>query len=276
VNQASNSAPICVTCGTQFPPSSQTPSHCPICEDERQFVGWNGQEWTTLINLQGSHSNRFIAMEPGVTAILTEPAFAIGQRAFLIESAAGNVLWDCVTLLDQPTIGEIRRRGGLSAIAISHPHYYSTMVEWAETFNVPVLLHAADRQWVMRPHECIRFWEEDRLPLHDGMTLIRAGGHFDGGALLHVPAAADRKGALFSGDIIQVVPDRRWVSFMYSYPNLLPLSEKEVRRIVTSVKSYRFERVYGAFHPRQVVCNGEEVIRKSADRYIKFLLGADG
>jgi hypothetical protein len=45
--------------------------------------------------------------------------------------------------------------------------------------------------------------------------------------MLHVPQVADGAGALFSGDIIQVVPDRRWVSFMYSYPNLIPLSAAE-------------------------------------------------
>lgn len=275
VNQESRLAPICATCGTQFPPAPQFPSRCPICEDERQYVGWNGQEWTTLQELQSGHQNRFVPMESGVTAILTEPAFAIGQRAFLIESPGGAILWDCISLLDQATIEQIRRRGGLSAIAISHPHYYTTMAEWAEIFDVPVLLHAADRRWVMRPHDRLRFWEGDRLSLHDGMTLIRCGGHFEGGAVLHVPDAGERRGALFSGDIIQVVPDRRWVSFMYSYPNLLPLSEKQVRYIAHSVRDYRFERIYGAFHPREVLCNGEEVIRHSADRYIKFLHGDD-
>jgi glyoxylase-like metal-dependent hydrolase (beta-lactamase superfamily II) len=213
-------------------------------------------------------------MEAGVTAILTEPTFAIGQRGFLIESGGGNVLWDCITLLDPPTVEEIRSRGGISVIAISHPHYYATMVEWAETFEAPIFLHAADRQWVMRPDQRIRFWEGDTLPLHDGMTLVRAGGHFEGGALLHVPAVADNRGGLFTGDIIQVVPDRRWVSFMYSYPNLIPLSESSVRKIATSVEPYTFERVYGAFHPREVMSNGEEVIRKSAARYIHFLNGS--
>ena len=80
------------------------------------------------------HENEFIPMEAGVTAILTKPPFAIGQRAFLIESPGGNVLWDCLALLDRNTIGFIRERGGLAAVAISHPHYYSAMVEWVEDF----------------------------------------------------------------------------------------------------------------------------------------------
>jgi hypothetical protein len=231
----------------------------------------DGQQWTTIGDLRRDHRNRFVAMEPGVTAILTEPTFAIGQRAFLIESPAGNVLWDCVALIDGDTVAAIQGRGGLAAMAISHPHYYTTMVEWMETFGVPVYLHAADEEWVMRPDSRLRFWKGDSLPLHDGMTLIRGGGHFEGGAMLHYPAAASGRGALFSGDIIQVVLDRRWVSFMYSYPNLIPLSENEVRRITTSVDSYQFERIYGAFHPREVMCDGHEVVRRSAARYIDFL-----
>lgn len=176
-----------------------------------------------------------------------------------------------MTLLDDPTAGFITKRGGLSAIAISHPHYYASMAGWADRFNVPVYLHASDRQWVMRDSPDLRFWEGETLTLHDGFTLIRAGGHFEGGTLLHCPAAAGGKGALFTGDIIQVVFDRRWVSFMYSYPNLIPLSAAEVRRIAATVEPFAFDRIYGAFHPRQVEADGKNVIRRSADRYIQYL-----
>ena len=141
---------VCITCGTQFSPSVEPPAACPICNDDRQYVGLDGQKWTTLDELRQDHENEFVPMEAGVTGILTKPSFAIGQRAFLIESPGGNVLWDCVTLLDRKTKEFIRERGGLAAIAISHPHYYSAMVDWAEEFHVPVYLHAADRQWVMR------------------------------------------------------------------------------------------------------------------------------
>jgi hypothetical protein len=262
---------ICVTCGTQFPPATEAPGHCFICEDERQYVGLPGQQWTTSADLQRTHVNRFIEMEPNVTAILTEPSFGIGQRAFLIQASGGNVLWDCLALLDQETIKQIHARGGLSCIAISHPHYYTSMVEWAEAFDVPIYLHAADRQWVARFDSRIHFWDEESLPLHDGMTLIRAGGHFAGGTVLHHRQAAAERGALFSGDIIQVVLDRRWVSFMYSYPNLIPLSESAVRRIVATVNEYAYDRIYGAFHPREVLSGGREVVQRSADRYIEFL-----
>jgi hypothetical protein len=97
------------------------------------------------------------------------------------------------------------------------------MVDWAERFDAQIFLHTADREWVMRKSPRIRFWEGTTLSLWDGLTLINCGGHFEGGAVLHWPDGANGKGALLTGDIIQVVQDRRYVSFMRSYPNLIPL-----------------------------------------------------
>lgn len=122
-----STAYICVTCGTQYPPSADPPAACPICEDERQYVGPNGQQWTTLEQMRGRYHNRFTPLEPGVTAIQTEQVFAIGQQAFLLETPHGNVLWETLTYLDETTVAEIARRGGVTAISISHAHYYATM-----------------------------------------------------------------------------------------------------------------------------------------------------
>ncbi len=143
---------ICRTCGTQFAATEQSPASCPICEDERQYVGWEGQQWTTLQALQQSHHNVFKEVEPGLTGIGTHPSFAIGQRALLLQTTAGNILWDCISLIDDPTIAVIEALGGISGIAISHPHYYSAMVEWSQAFDAPIYLHADDREWVLRPN----------------------------------------------------------------------------------------------------------------------------
>src|SRR5436309_4331192 len=141
---------ICVQCGTQFAETAGPPPSCPICEDERQFVRHAGQEWTTLKRLAADHRNRLEQEASRLLGIGTEPKFAIGQRALLVQSPEGNVLWDCVSLLNNLTIDSIRELGGLSAIAISHPHYYATMVEWSHAFGgIPIYLHAADREWVM-------------------------------------------------------------------------------------------------------------------------------
>ena len=148
----------------------------------------------------------------------------------MLRTPAGNILWDCIALLDQATETIIHALGGLDAIAISHPHYYTRMQDWAHAFGAPVHLHVYDRQWVMRPDSAIRFWEGETSELLPGMTLIRLGGHFPGGCVLHWAAGADNEGALLSGDIVQVAPDREHVSFMWSYPNMLPLAASTVRR----------------------------------------------
>src|SRR5258708_643900 len=126
---------ICKTCGVQFAPTDGPPEHCPVCEDERQYIGHNGQEWTTHSALQKSHHNIIKPAEPGLTGIGTDPHFAIGQRALLVQTPAGNVLWDCISLLDDPTVAAVNALGGIAAIAISHPHFYSSMIEWSHRFD---------------------------------------------------------------------------------------------------------------------------------------------
>jgi hypothetical protein len=262
---------ICVTCGTQYADTERPPGHCEICEDERQFVGLDGQQWTTLDELRSTHRNHVVELERRLTEFETEPRFGIGQRAFLLETPAGNVLWDCLALLDDAAVRRIRERGGLSAIAISHPHYYTTMVEWGEAFDVPVWLHEDDQQWVMRPDDRISFWSGEARPLHCGLTLIRCAGHFEGGTVLHWPSGAGGRGALLSGDVIQVTPDRRSVSFMYSYPNYIPLNAAAVRRIVAAVEPFAFDRIYGAFRHMTIVQGGMAAVHRSAARYLRAI-----
>src|SRR6185369_11534751 len=122
---------------------------------------------------------------------------------------------------------------------------YSSMVEWSERFgNVPIYLHADDRRWVVRPSRNIVFWGTETQELFGGLTLIRCGGHFEGGTVLHWAEGEEGAGALLTGDIIQVVQDRRFVSFMWSYPNYIPLSAAAVERIACAVKPYVFEGIY--------------------------------
>jgi len=103
------------------------------------------------------------------------------------------------------------------------------------------------------------------------MTLIRAGGHFEGGTVIHWPAGADGRGALLSGDIIQVAQDRRWVSFMYSFPNYIPLPATEIDRIVAAVEPFEFDRIYSAWWDRNVKADAKNAVRRSAERYKRAL-----
>jgi hypothetical protein len=261
---------ICKACGTQFPDADAPPPSCPICTDWRQYVpAATGQQWTTLDELAAGHENT-IRPQGELVGIGTAPSFAIGQRALLVPFGDGNLLWDCITLLDDATAAEVERRGGLAAIAISHPHYYSCMVEWAHRFDCPIHVHAADAEWVMRPDPAIAFWEGERLGLGHGLTLIRGGGHFPGGAILH---RAEGAGSLLVGDIIQVIPDRAHVGFMWSYPNLVPLPDAEVQRIAAAVEPFAYEAIYGAWWDAIIPADGPAIVRRSAERYSRALRG---
>ncbi len=260
---------ICTTCGTQHAATDHPPPTCPICQDERQYVKATGQNWTTLDKLRLTHRNSIKFKEPGLIGIGVEPHFAIGQRALFLRTPAANILWDCLPLLDEAVVEAIKAMGGISAIAISHPHYYGSMVQWSRAFGgVPIYLHAADRQWVMRPDQAIVFWEGETKLLAEGLTLIRCGGHFDGGSVLHWAG-----GALLTGDIIQVVPDRKHVSFMFSYPNYIPLPASAIERIVKAVEPFSFDSVYGAFWDMVIWQDGKAVVMRSAERYIRAMGG---
>jgi hypothetical protein len=264
---------ICTTCGTQFAPSDAPPPQCLICEDERQYVPAAGQSWTTPDKLAARHANSFRQHEPGLIGIGTVPAFAIGQRALLVRTPAGNVLWDCLSLVDDATVAAIKGQGGLTAIAISHPHFYAAMVDFSRAFDCPVHLHAADRKWVMRPDPAIRFWEGEAQTLLPGLTLIRGGGHFAGGTMLHWADGAGGRGALLSADIATVTPDRKFLSFMRSYPNLIPLSAPEVEGIAAAVAPFAFDAIYGHFFDRVIATGAKAALARSVARYLAAIAG---
>jgi len=262
---------ICVTCGVQFAASAEPPALCPICQDERQYVNWNGQQWTTLAALQENYHNVIKPIEPGLTGIGITPQFSLGQRALLVQTPQGNVLWDCLSVVEPETIEAVNALGGISAIAISHPHLYAAMVEWSHAFDAPIYLHAADRAHVMRPDPAITFWEGETCALNEEVTLIRCGGHFAGSTVLHWAGGAEGRGALLTGDTIMVVQDRRFVSFMYSYPNLMPLPASAVRGIATAVEPFAFARLYGGWWEKVVSEDAKTAVLTSADRYIRLI-----
>jgi len=265
---------VCVTCGMQYLATDRPPEGCPVCLDERQYVGHGGQKWTTLAEYRKTHTNAFAEEEPGLHSILPQPKAGIGQRAFVVRTPAGNVLWDCVPPLDDATVAAVKKLGGLAAVAVSHPHYYTTMVEWSHAFGkVPVHIHKLDAAWVMRPDPVVTFWDGDAKPLFGGLTLVKTGGHFDGFQVLHWPAGAGGKGVLLAGDQPYVCQDRRWVSFMWSYPNMIPLGPAAIRQVVAALRPYAFDRLYGAFPGQVVAVDAKAAVGRSADRYLRMIGG---
>lgn len=257
---------LCKACGVQHAESTVPPPQCVICEDERQYVPKSGQEWMTQQEVAVGRFNAFRQVAPGLFGISTVPQFAIGQRAFLAITPGGNVLWDCISFLDQATIEIINAFGGLKAVAVSHPHFYSAMATWGQAFNCPVLVHVADRQWVRELSPHLEFWKGDERRILPGVTLHRLGGQFPGNSVLHLE---DRRTVL-PGDTMLVTWDRRHVSFMWSYPNYVPLPAKEVTRIGQRLEALDFDSVYSAFWGRgDIDTDAKPAVRRSVVRHIE-------
>jgi len=223
----------------------------------------------------GGYENRLrkVEGEESLWSIETRPRFGIGQRALLVQAPEGNFLWDCISYIDDETARRVQELGGLSGISVSHPHFYGSIIAWSHAFGgAPVYLPVADKQWVARPDTAIQWYEGPREVL-PGITLVQCGGHFDGSAVLHWASGANGRGALLTGDTISVVADRRWVTFMRSYPNYIPLPPEAVRGIVEAVRPYPFERIYGGWWQNDVSKDGMGVIERSATRYQKRIVG---
>jgi len=273
---------ICVTCGVQYPPSTSPPSHCLISEDEREFVDKNGQPWTTREEMFGGYKNEIKKEEEDLFSLHTEPQFAIGQRAFLIRTPNGNILWDCISHLDQETIDRVNQLGGLSAIAVSHPHFMSTMVDWSHAFgDIPIFIHEYIKEWIVRPNKSIQYWNGKTKDLFDGkLRLVRTGGHFKGSQVLWWPSGANGKGVLLSGDEPHICMDPKQVTFMYSFPNYIPLSAQTVSKVLRRLQVQDYDRLYSAVVAGGgghgvISTNAKAIVQRSGERYIKALTNND-
>jgi glyoxylase-like metal-dependent hydrolase (beta-lactamase superfamily II) len=264
---------ICETCGTQHADTPEPPAQCAICVDERQYVGWHGQSWTTHEALQ-EHYRLRLADDGGVLGIGLAPDFAINQRALHLPTDAGNILWECVSIVTTDAIAALEARGGVDRIVISHPHFYSSMVEWSEALGgVPILIHEADAAWVLRQSPRIEHWSGDELRLSETVRLIRCGGHFPGSTALHWRDGPRSGGALFPGDALQVVFDRRHVTFMYSYPNYMPMRPRDVRSMRARLDGCDFVDVFGYTWGRNIIGGGRAAVDASFERYLEAVAG---
>jgi len=255
---------ICTTCGTEFPANEQ--DVCSICNDDRQYVPETGQAWTTRESLSNNYSVFIRKLNQNLFELKVSPSFAIGQRAFLILSPAGNILWDCIPLLNDATIDFIKVKGGLKAIAFSHPHYYSTMNNWAEVFDCPIYIHKKDEPWIMYKGSRIALWEGVEKLLWNNIRIINIGGHFPGSSMLHVPAFSPG-GTIFCGDTLYISRSKKHIAIMHSYPNQIPLSLFEINRIKNQVQSIEFDAMHGAFDFQNLTTGVKEIFGNSMKRY---------
>ncbi|KAI9744408.1 MAG: hypothetical protein M1818_001937 [Claussenomyces sp. TS43310] len=270
---ASKDLLICTACGTQFDETDSSElTSCRVCDDPRQFVPPSGQSFTTLASLQSDYKNKHepFPMDDRFTSIWTEPKFGIGQRCILIKTSAGNVLWDCITFLDEETVRWIEDQGGLQAIVISHPHYYTTHLEWAETFKCPVYLSAEDSKWLCREDKTSsrKLIEAGKTELEipdkegnsTGVKAIKLGGHFPGSLVTLYD------GRLNVADTLVTTPaglgdwkdkprpeGMNSFAFFWSIPNMIPLPPDEIAGMWTVLRDYEFGSTHGAFLGTDIV-----------------------
>jgi hypothetical protein len=263
---------VCRTCAVEQPDTSEPAAVCAICSDERQYVRPTGQQWTTLGELRvAGHRGAVAEVEPGLYGVTIVPSVGIGQRALLVQTPSGNLLWDPNGYLDEELVATLRELGGVAAVAASHPHMFGVQVEWSHRFGgVPVYVQAADQEWIQRDDPVIATWDE-KAEVLPGVMLHRIGGHFPGSAVAHF-AGADGRGVLLSGDTVACTPDEHWVSFMRSYPNKVPLSAAVVAKVADRVLQHDFDRLYDNF-AGQVIGGATDWVRRSADRYIAWVRG---
>lgn len=259
-----NLKPICTACGTQYLNPDDW-IQCPICLDDRQYIPEQGQTWTNLVELSIKHKVATKKITESIYELKTVPGFAIGQRALLILSPGGNILWDCIALLDDATIEFIKSKGELKAIAFSHPHYYSTMNDWAKIFDCPIYIHEKDAEWIYYKTEYLKLWSGDEHELWDGITIYNVGGHFPGSCVLRLP---DSNGTLLTGDTFYLSPHLKHLAIMYSYPNRIPLPLNEIHRIKEFMEPIEFDSMFGFYDYQNIYSGAKELLNVSLGRYL--------
>ncbi|MCM6778366.1 hydrolase [Nocardia sp. CDC159] len=263
---------ICDGCGLEHPDSAAPPPHCVLAsaavgDEERGDLGPHGR-WTTHAEL-ARQPHRIVHRDHGrgVHSLRREPRLAIGHWSFLVQTPHGNLLWDPPAYLDDEIAGLVGELGGIAAIATSHPHMFAAQITWSHAFGrVPVLVNELDREWLPRPDPVVRFWTGHAEPL-PGLELIHTGGHMRGSCVARTP-----DGTLLSGDTIAGCLDPNWVSFQRNVPRHVPLSPTAVRRIVDTLASYDYDRLY-TLGGDTLDHDAKQTVESAATRHIRWVSG---
>ncbi|EWC44584.1 hypothetical protein DRE_06665 [Drechslerella stenobrocha 248] len=285
---------ICLHCGTQYEEVDRAlRKNCRICDDPRDSVSPTGPAWVTLRELYSTPSPKNAnepkyrislwtdPKEPTVTVLSTQPKFAIGQSPFVLKTPHGLVIWETMTYLDKATVDAIKLIGEVKAIAISHPHFYSTHLAWSAAFgDVPIYLPKADDKWrqTVDKNDVIRYFEGE-VEIVPGCKIVQVGGHFPGSSVLEFD------GKLFIADTLNMTPAALYhfnrpkgissFSFLFSVVNSIPLPPSEIVRMWSVIKKLDFSTVYGV---SQRVPKARHILRdaemdegeKKSGRTVKF------
>ncbi|OCF73545.1 hydrolase [Kwoniella mangroviensis CBS 8886] len=282
--------PICRACGTQYPLTSSLKRSCAICEDPRQFVPSSGQEWTTLAEMgEGGRKHIMLKDEEDsrISMISCEPAFAINQTPTLIETAEGSYIWDCSSFISLPLIGHLSKLDKpLKAIAISHPHFFSTSLTWSRALKVPLYLCEDDKDWYqrlgdIRPDDQVVWWIGEK-EMGRGIMLVQCGGHFPGSSILYwdrlsePPPPKDNlptkptpvSGIIFTADTIMVQPTQKSFSFIWSVPNMIPLRPQSILSIQDCLKHLSFAQATSSWPNRWIRQDAKKALEESVTTFL--------
>lgn len=276
--------PICVACMTQY---STPRSECPICLDPRQFVPATGQSWTSLRKLaEEKHTNKIVAdqQDERVCFILTEPSTGIGQTPILIKTSRATYMWDCNAFLSENLFNQLTTmQPPLKAIAISHPHFFSTSLTWSRCLKVPLILAAADKHWFQRLSDVKEGeieWVHNVASLEDGVTMIQCGGHFPGSSVLHWDRSLEpefesdkhcRTGIILCSDTAMIQPTQQGFTFQWSVPNMIPLNPHEMKGIADRLRDVPFEQATSTWPHRFVRKNAREILLDSIQKQLHHM-----
>ncbi|MGM7669658.1 hydrolase [Microbacterium sp. A93] len=275
---------LCATCGVEQAAAHPEglPAVCTICADDRQWIPAGGQRWTTVGELRDAGAGLEVAeLEPDLWALRVRAGVGIGQHAKVVVTPAGNLMVDVPTYIDAAAVQHVRGLGPLAGIIASHPHMYGVQSAWSEALAgpegpVPVYVSEPDVGWLARRPVAVHVWSGSLSPLAGlpGVSASQPGGHFPGSVVVHWPGR-DGAGVLLAGDTVGVARDRRWATFMRSFPNYLPLSGAVAERIAAHLDRYRYERLYDNFSGVLGVPGGgaSRVVRRSASRHADWAEG---
>ncbi len=269
--QTNDSAWLCVTCGVEYEPSQAPPDACAICEDERQYVPASGQRWTTVEQLRAAGQSVSVFEVADKFWGLCAGDVGIEQQAALIQTDAGNLLFDVPGLIDDESVAKVHELGGIAAIVASHPHMYGVQSAWSAAFDdAPIWIAEADQEWLGRHTSSVRLWSEpfEVLP---GILLDQVGGHFPGSTVAVWSHGADGRGVMLAGDAIFPVADGN-VTFLRSYPNRIPMSAHVVERIAAQVDQYEFDVLFNNFGA-SAGPDARSIVNRSARRYADWVSG---
>lgn len=263
---------ICTTCGTQHAPRDRPPDRCRNCQDDRQHVGWDGQRLTTHDDLATELRVR-IERDHQLVGIGIHERFAIPERALLLQTPdVGNVLWDCVSVVTPEAVSAMRAIGGVDLIAISHPHFYASMVEWSGAFGgAPILIHRDDADWISRSSAAITHWHGERYALSPAVTLVHLPGHFPGSAALHWTGGPEGRSVLLAGDSLHVAADRHHITVMHSVPNYIPVGPDTIRELQRRLDDLTFDDLYGYTWGLNIIGSASAAVATSLDRYLRAI-----